>query len=316
MNIEPVSVRPARKEEFQVKEKTPATDDPTFRMVALDLDGTLLQSNHKMADDQAEYIRSLQKRGLTVCIATGRAAPSVYEHIQKLNLPQPTPVVCSNGARGFYCNSQDCSQKEELFYNPVPKSVVERAIALTNERGFALHYYYEDAIYGNPTTDLHRQLMDTYTQLTGSTILPVQDNFQSLLEQDHLPSKILVLFDERQLSAAVEAYRSQFPPKDATIVLGAFDWFLEILNPNVNKGQGLANMCSILKIPLEDCIAMGDGANDVEFLQMAGLGIAMKNAKPLVQKAADLTMEWTNDQNGVMNTLQRLEKEGLLELEP
>jgi hydroxymethylpyrimidine pyrophosphatase-like HAD family hydrolase len=71
-------------------------------------------------------------------------------------------------------------------------------------------------------------------------------------------------------------------------------------------------MCAKLGIPLEQCVAIGDGSNDLEFLQMAGKGIAMKNGKDAVKKAADEVMEWTNDQHGVMLTLQNMERKGLL----
>ena len=95
--------------------------------------------------------------------------------------------------------------------------------------------------------------------------------------------------------------------------MGSFDWFLEILNPQVTKGQGLANMCKSLDIPLEACIAMGDGPNDFEFLEMAGLGIAMKNAKDSVKKRANLTSDWTNQEHGVMKMLQTLKNQMVLD---
>jgi len=65
------------------KSTTASNDSDSFRMVALDLDGTLLQSNHQLADKQTEYLRTLNQMGLTFCIATGRAAPSVYDIVSK-----------------------------------------------------------------------------------------------------------------------------------------------------------------------------------------------------------------------------------------
>jgi Cof subfamily protein (haloacid dehalogenase superfamily) len=294
--------------------KSAVGSNPTstsYRMVALDLDGTLLNTNHKMADVQAEYLRQLHQQGVTVCIATGRSAPSVYESVKKLQIPTPLPVVCSNGARGFLCDYKTM-EKKELFNNPVPKAVVELAVQLVKEHGYALQYYYEDSIYCNPTTPQHREIMDLYMSLTGSHVEAVTDDFASLLEQGNLPSKLLVLFDESQLKTAVPIFQTALDEK-ATIVLGAFDWFLEILNPQVTKGHGLANMCKALKIPLEECIAMGDGLNDVEFLEMAGLGVAMKNAKDSVKKRANITSEWTNDEHGVMKMLETLQDRMILD---
>ena len=90
------------------------------------------------------------------------------------------------------------------------------------------------------------------------------------------------------------------------------DWFLEILHPDVNKGRGLRAMCQKLEIPMDDVIAMGDGTNDIEFLQMSGLGIAMNNAHESLRKVASYTMEWTNDEHGVMKTLEELKLNGKL----
>jgi Cof subfamily protein (haloacid dehalogenase superfamily) len=320
MNKTDISVLAARREDAGPVKANPVavvTDGPasSYRMVALDLDGTLLSNDHKLAEVQAEYLRSLQRRGLTVCFATGRSASSIYEHVRKLNFPLPLsiPVVCSNGARGFHCDTQ--LHKKEVFYNPVPKSTVESALRLSNQHGFAIQYYYEDSIYINSTKGISGKLTDLYSQLTGSRVVPVEDDFASILHQNHLPSKLLVLFDESRIDQACHIFQSELESNgEANVVLGNFDWFLEVLNPQVTKGHGLANMCSALGIPLDECIAMGDGANDLEFLEMAGLGIAMQNGKEAAKKVADATMEWTNDQHGVMKTLQRLEEQGLLQL--
>ena len=224
-------------------------------MVALDLDGTLLQSNHQIADVQADYLRSLHNRGFTVCIATGRAAPSIYETVRRLNFPTPIPVVCSNGARGFYCGVN--SEKEELFYNPVPESAVHEALRISKKVGCALQFYFDDAIYSNASTDpVHLKYTELYHRLTGSEITYVTDDFKSLLEEGKLPSKLLAIFDENSISEVGGAYQAELGSK-ATIVFGAFDWFLEILNPQVTKGDGLKNMCQNLNIPIEQCIAMG-----------------------------------------------------------
>jgi Cof subfamily protein (haloacid dehalogenase superfamily) len=286
---------------------------PLYRMVALDLDGTLLQSNHTMADEQASYLRDLQRRGFTVCIATGRALPSVYEHVQKLNLPVPIPVVCSNGAIGLLC-SPDLSTRQELFSDPVPLHLVQRAMRLGHQMGHATQYYFEDDIYCNQQNEMHYHLTGLYTELTGSQVHHVDDDFESLLSQGKLPSKILILFHSKHNAETFAAFTKEFE-NEATVVGGTYDWFVEILNPVVTKGHGLAKMCEALGIPMEQCVAMGDGDNDVEFLQMAGRGIAMNNARDVTKQVADEVMDWNNDEHGVMKTLQRLEQQGLLHLD-
>lgn len=302
-----------------------------FRMVALDLDGTLLSDDHQIADEQVEYLRSLHRRGFIVCLATGRSAPSVYEHIRKLNFPQPIPVVTSNGACGFEMTSfakdqndlEEVEQEQqrailttkEIFFHPVSSSTVQSTLRLAKENGFAVQFYHQDSILVNSNTPEHLAIVQKYSDLTGSTITYVADDFESMIKNGKLPSKLLVLFREDRMSHANRVYRTEFSSDQATIVEGAYNWFLEVLNPQVNKGAGLGRMCDYLNIPPSECIGMGDGANDLEFLQLAGVGIAMKNASDIVKQHADFALEWTNDEHGVMKALQRLDEEGRLSCE-
>ena len=173
---------------------TEMNEEASYSLVALDLDGTLLQSNHQIADEQAEYLRSLHNRGFKVCFATGRAAPSIYEHVKRINLPDPIPIVCSNGGQGFLCDTK--LQKQPLFYTPVPKETVTKTVNLAKEHGFSVQFYYEDSIYvANAITEGLKEKSRAYTELTGSEIIPVDHDFQLFLDRDQLPSKLLVLFE-------------------------------------------------------------------------------------------------------------------------
>ena len=77
-----------------------------------------------------------------------------------------------------------------------------------------------------------------------------------------------------------------------------------------SAGEGLRRMCDALHLDLESCVAFGDGDNDIEFVKIAGLGVAMKNARPTLKEVADRITEATNDENGVAKELHRLEEEG------
>mmetsp|Transcript_12905 Transcript_12905/g.30473 ORF Transcript_12905/g.30473 Transcript_12905/m.30473 type:complete len:347 (+) Transcript_12905:8-1048(+) len=312
-----------------------------YRMVALDLDGTLLQSNHQLAHIQAEYLRNLYKSGFRICIATGRAAPSVYNIVKKLALPDPIPVVCSNGARGFLLSydSDDVGGHEEkyqdeLFYTPLTREAVIATIQFAKTQGYFLQYYLDDGIYANPITESHREMVNQYEIYTGSCIEIVDDDFDRFLvgaDQDHkLPSKLLVRCEKDEFDTCYPSFVRLLDPTNAdgdnndnekkldrmAHIVAAFNddlnWFLEILHPEVNKGNGLRNMCEKLKVPMEYVIAMGDGTNDIEFMQMSGLGIAMKNAHASLKEVANYTMEWTNDEHGVMKTLEAFKSKGRL----
>ena len=69
-----------------------------YSMVALDMDGTLLNEHHALSPASIAVLRALSSRGVVVALATGRSAPAVYDHVRALGLPRPLPVVCYNGA--------------------------------------------------------------------------------------------------------------------------------------------------------------------------------------------------------------------------
>ena len=361
------------------------TSKKSFRMVALDLDGTLLHSDHQMSNATAEYLRYLDKKGFIVAFATGRSAPTVYEQVIRLNLPHPLPVVCSNGAQGLLLqpihkdihaienqlddgNAKTTSEtptvlpfpihSHSLFSIPVPELVARQTIALAQSLGHVTQYYVGDAIYANPTAPMHYELTKRYTTLTGSRtehIIPIvnkdhADYFLTMMLAKGLPTKQVVLFPEDQQDAAMEAFQSMFSKDQATIVRGSLGWFLEVLHPDVTKGSGLQRLCSCfsrhssgdddtdtVKLPhwndfvldtyhsqndqlshrnqllgLESVVAFGDADNDLEFLQLAGRGIAMKNGRQVCKDVADEITDYTNDEDGVIMTLQRMEAEGLL----
>jgi HAD superfamily hydrolase (TIGR01484 family) len=167
----------------------PNKEASKFRMIALDLDGTLLQSNHQIADVQVEYLQQLCCQvGIRICIATGRAPQSVYEHVQKLALPDPVPVVCSNGARGFLltCKEDKKLSIEEVFYTPVDRHVVKTTIELAKKMGYCVQYYLENVIYANPINDEHQQLLQVYASVTQCTIQRVNDDFASLIAKEEV----------------------------------------------------------------------------------------------------------------------------------
>jgi 5-amino-6-(5-phospho-D-ribitylamino)uracil phosphatase len=294
-----------------------------YRLVALDLDGTLLQSNHQISDSTVAYLRELDQKGFTVALATGRPLSTVYEYIAKLNFPHPLPVVSSNGAQGWLVNvssnEKNGFDEKLIFTRPVPEKVAQKVISLAKEKGFVSQYYVENDIYADPREPHHFELTEKYMNLTGCKTIYVNDDFEKAQNRG-LTTKQLVLCPCEEQDEMISIFEKELTASDylidgkpATIVRGSYGWFLEVLHPDVCKGSGLLHMCQYLKIPLEKTIAFGDGDNDIEFLQYSGKGIVMKNGRDVCKRIADEVIDFTNDEDGVRKTLQRMEREGLLE---
>lgn len=316
-----------------------------FRYVALDLDGTLLNSEHKISENTKQGIRALHARGLGIIFATGRAISTVYEHIRDLNLPTPLPVVCSNGAAGLLCHVDPTVQPhgvrtETLFTTTVPRKVAETTIQLSLQHNHVSQYYVQNKIYAHPTTETNYKFTEMYKQLTGSETIYIEpDVFWQEMLTLGLPTKQLVLFPQEEQDAMLETFTQtmqdpslRIGDKTATLVRGSLGWFIEVLHPAVNKGAGLERLCQEYlqqqqhskndhdddedddskKVSPSQVVAFGDGDNDYEFLQVAGWGVVMSNGRSVVKQIADEITKYSNDEDGVLRTLLEMEEEGRL----
>eukprot|EP00797_Seminavis_robusta_P005023 Sro132_g062460.2 (220) ;mRNA; r:21407-22066 len=196
--------------------------------------------------------------------------------------------------------------------------VAQRAVELAKQLGLVTQYYVGEHIYANPVERHHHTLTQLYRELTGSKTIYVTDDFARAMQKGP-PSKELVLCrtkeqDRMMLEFAMELTKEEylFNGKTVTMVRGNLGWFMEVLGPDVCKGNGLIKMCSGLGVDIAECVAFGDGDNDLEFLQFAGKGFAMKNARDCVKEIADEVIEYTNNEGGVMKTLKALEEQGSL----
>lgn len=103
-------------------------------------------------------------------------------------------------------------------------------------------------------------------------------------------TKVLLLSSDADLVMA--AAKKEFPEGKYNVIRGSPEpFFVEFLPANVSKGSGLRNMCSAMNIPIEEVVTFGDGNNDAEFLDYAGLGVAVKDAKPAAKAKADVILE-------------------------
>ena len=128
------------------------------------------------------------------------------------------------------------------------------------------------------------------------------------------PSKLLMLCPTERLDEITDLVRAEMngdddavPSNDntqsqqrqqhqANVIRGTPPFFVEILDPSVHKGHGLRRLCESVDVPLEEVIAFGDGDNDLEFIRMAGWGVAMKNGREEVKDASDEVCRWSNDE--------------------
>jgi len=309
----------------------------TYKMVALDLDGTLLRSDHTISDASAAYLRDLHQRGFLICIATGRSAASTAQVITDIDLNFPTtqaegfPIVCTNGAKGIHVlkRGKDDEVRKgqipstaanpmldgrlhvtQLFHFPVPMELALKTLALAKDMGCVTNYYMDHDIYAQPLCESHYKSTQRYSELVGVKFTYCSDDYKEAMIRG-LSSKLLILCGESELDDVYEKISTQLDG-EAKVIRGSPPFFVEVLRNDVCKGNGLEKMCDIMGMALDDCISFGDGDNDIEFIEKSGYGFAMINARGTLKAVADGVTEYDNNEDGVIRTLQKLEENGKL----
>lgn len=135
-------------------------------------------------------------------------------------------------------------------------------------------------------------MLARYAALVGKDQVIIED--YTIAVSQSLPSKILILSNDAH--TLYTKGRERYSSEELNIFIGSpHPYFVEFLRPDASKGAGLALVCEHLGVDMSEVVAFGDGDNDREMLQMAGIGVAMRNATPAAKEAADVLLEVTYD---------------------
>jgi hypothetical protein len=281
------------------------------KLIAIDLDGTLLNSHNEISAENLKAIKAAQKEGIEVVVATGRAQFDVVEIFK--NSGVKTWIIAANGAT---IHNPD----GELFHSqPMEKEAAEEALQYLEENDYYYEVFGKDAIYtpqsgrelltieidrvksANPETDRAMLLQAAEKQYSQSGFKFV-DTYTSILDETSDIYNILAFsFHKEKLEAGWERYNNR---ENVTLVTSAAHNF-ELEHRLASKGIALEKLSAHLGIKLKDTAAIGDSMNDKSMLEIAGKSIAMGNARPEIKAICqDITL--TNDQDGVELAIKRM----------
>lgn len=254
-----------------------------FRLIALDMDGTLLDSGQRITPRAQAAVREILERGKHAVFATGRCRAQVTEYLEYF--PAMRYLICENGA--CVC---DLKTGEDLFRRPVaPQEVLRILEAAEGEEVLCTLFIGNRSFMDRKSFSLMKEFgLESYRSVFERSTVWVEDLFSFYRDRPLEAEKVNLFFRKgdgqgRQTGSRVAGRLRGLPLSVAASVSGN----LEITAQGVNKGSALELLCSFLKLPLSETAAVGDGANDVQLLRTAGLGIAMENAAPALRAAAD-----------------------------
>jgi len=258
-------------------------------MVAIDLDGTLLNDRKEVSDRATAALKCLPERGVRVVIASARPPRSVRLIYQKLGLA--TWQINYNGALIW-----DEPSRSAVFHRPLPGKVVRQIVEFARQ----IH----------PDVQVSCELLDrwytdrgeeTYTTETGRLFRPdVVAPLETFI--DAPMTKVLLLGPPQVMTDIETSLGMAF--EDHAYVVRTDPELLQVMERHVSKAVALKMVAHHYQVPMEEVMAIGDAPNDVGMLQLAGVAVAVHNAHALARKAAHWIAPSNND-DGVHAALVR-----------
>lgn len=259
-----------------------------YRLVAIDLDDTLLTNRLEITPRTREAIQKARERGVHITLATGRMFTASVPFAESLGLD--IPLITYQGAlvKGSRSN---CVH----YYRPLPLQHARLIIERVKPFGYHINIYLDDKLFVEEAT----AEAEGYADVTRVKIHMVED-LLDFLQSD--PIKVLVISKEALLD---DLARKLAPVlADNVHMTKSKPHYLEFLHPQATKAFGLAALAHNLGIRREEVIAIGDSFNDLEMIRYAGLGVAVGNARPEIQTEADYVAPG-NDEDGVADVIEK-----------
>lgn len=270
-----------------------------YKMVVLDLDGTLLNDEKQISDKNIYILEELHNRGIDIVIATGRNYYMAKNLTEKLKSVEPV-IMANNGAVVRHYNDDFIESNYLDFsifkniYNLGLKYDLNPIIHVDEyHKGYDLVYEcenYEDVYLGYIKKDYKRA---RHTNFNGNRI----NNILSVCYFNEYERLIAFKNDIKKIPGEFNLLLNQNISRWA---------LLEVLNINGCKWSALKKYIDSLGICEKDVIAIGDDNNDIELIKNAGLGIAMKNATDTIKNAADYTSSYNNNQSAIYYELSKI----------
>lgn len=270
-------------------------DTMTKKIIALDLDGTLLNTNSQLSQRTIDTIQRVKQAGHTIIIATGRPYRMALAFYKQLKLD--TPMINFNGSLTHLPEKKWAYEKEILIDKRYLLDFLQQ------EEAFEADFIAGE--YKNHFYLTHRHIEKIDPHLLGvERITP-----DTLIRPERItkdPHSILMQTRTVDKYALAEDMRSFFNHELEINTWGGPLNILETCAKGVTKASALQYVLDLYQASPSDLIAFGDEHNDIEMVQFAGIGYAMKNASERLLPHADRQLGFTNDQDGVARELERL----------
>lgn len=266
-----------------------------FRLIALDLDGTLTNSDKVITPRTYDVLMRAQAAGVRLVLCSGRPTYGIAALARQLKLEENGGFVLScNGA-----NIIDWTTGDLLFRQPLEARFLPQLLELADAHELPLLTYRGDCILATRNDSPY---LDEEARINQMPVEVATDFIAEASSLEGGAPKCLIPGDPELLVELEEKMKTIFG--DALSISRSAPFFLEIMAPGVGKDHSLARLLAYLALSREQLIAFGDGFNDLTMLRFAGMGVAMANAADEVKAVADF-VTLSNDEDGVGHAVEQ-----------
>lgn len=265
-----------------------------IKLIALDLDGTLLNSEKKISEGNKNAIQLAKEKGVKVVLCSGRPLKGIKRYLEELNLLDEGDFsITYNGGLVQKNKTSEIVSQKTLSYHQI-QELYELSQQLNIPMNMLdLEYVYEPA-YPKNRESLYPSLM--------SASLPFVKKDINSFKEAHQFNKVVYCTPPDVLDDAIAKIPSAFFENYS--MMKSRPLLFEIMHPEVNKGKGIDSLCNILGYTKDEVMACGDEENDLAMLEYAGTAVVMENARDEVKEYASFVTK-TNDEDGVAHAIQQ-----------
>ncbi len=260
-----------------------------IRMLAIDLDETLLRNDNTISEYTRQVLRKALAQGVRIVIATGRMWSSARRIARSLELGD-VPLIAYSGALIAKCESG-----EILYHQPIPVDIAQEALAAAKEYGAFTQAYVNDQLY----VPHHNERVRYYEEHCG---VEAKDLGEEYFQLQHAPTKII--FNETP--ERIQEIRKWIIPRLQGKVnfVQSSPYFLEMVAPHINKGVGVEQLVLRYGLTMQQVMAFGNAQNDMGMLLSVGWPVAVANAIDELKAVAGYIAP-SNEEDGVAKTVAR-----------
>lgn len=279
-----------------------------IKLVASDLDGTIIDKDNGIYEDNFKAISDINKSNIPFVICTGKTY-SIYQGLS-------SSFAASYGIFGNGTSIIDLKTGKEIYKSLLDPSIVKNIIGLAKKNNLHVHIYTRNQIVTEELLylDLRNYKLQKDNIYNNKLEFKIVPNLLDYVLKKETPISNIVISSTNSLEKIKEELvntldvsvlniKKQGKFKD-TIINKEYE-YLDIIPSNVSKGNALEILSNYLKINTNEILAIGDNLNDLDMIEKSGIGIAVNNAYPKLKELADYTTEKAVEQGGFAEAIYK-----------